>query len=144
MMNADRRSIPTPGVCPEKKRETFERLCWDFDGNTYHLSMNQKSRSMEATVFNQAQMQLLDLMSFVKLPEALDRLNKAISDYFAREAQKAIDRLWESGDLNEDKIEGFRRLHERKSGIEKALDDVKAGRVYEAKGIKDLFGQLDR
>lgn len=68
---------------------------------------------MEATVFNQAQMQLLDMMSFVKTPEALSLLNKAISDYFAREAQKEIDRLWESGDLNEEKVESFRSLHER-------------------------------
>lgn len=70
---------------------------------------------MEATVFNQAQMQLLDMMSFVKTPEALNDLNKAISDYFAREAQKEIDRLWESGDLDEEKVENFRRLHERTS-----------------------------
>lgn len=68
---------------------------------------------MEATVFNQAQMQLLDMMSFVKTPEALNDLNKAISDYFAREAQAEIDRLWESGELSEEKVEGFRSLHER-------------------------------
>lgn len=68
---------------------------------------------MEATVFNQAQMQLLDMMSFVKTPEALNDLNKAISDYFACEAQKEIDRLWESGDLDEEKVENFRRLRER-------------------------------
>lgn len=31
----------------------------------------------------------------------------------------------------------------RKSGIQQALDDVKAGRVYEAKSIEDLMAQLD-
>lgn len=32
----------------------------------------------------------------------------------------------------------------RKSGIDRALDDVKAGRVYEAKNVDDLFEQLER
>lgn len=68
---------------------------------------------MEATVFNQAQMQLLDMMSFVKTPEGLSRLNKALSDYFARQAQEEIDHLWESGELNDEKVESFRHLHER-------------------------------
>lgn len=68
---------------------------------------------MEATVFNQAQMQLLDMMSFVKTSEGLDRLNKALSDYFVRQAQEEIDHLWETGELNEEKVESFRHLHER-------------------------------
>ena len=38
--------------------------------------------------FNQAQLQLLDMMSFVKSPEALDDLNKGISDYFAKRQMK--------------------------------------------------------
>lgn len=39
---------------------------------------------------------------------------------------------------------GWSLKRQRKSGIEKALEDVKAGRVYEAKSVKDLFEQLDR
>ncbi len=31
----------------------------------------------------------------------------------------------------------------RRSGLQKALDDVQAGRIYEAKDIDDLFAQLD-
>ena len=31
----------------------------------------------------------------------------------------------------------------RKSGIDRALDDIKAGRVYEAKSVDDLFDQLE-
>ena len=68
---------------------------------------------MKATVFNPAQMQLLEMMSFVKSDKALNGLKQAISDYFATQAQEEIDRLWEKGDLNEDKVEGFRNLHER-------------------------------
>lgn len=36
------------------------------------------------------------------------------------------------------------KLHTpRKSGIEKALDDVRAGRVYEASSVSDLIAQLE-
>lgn len=68
---------------------------------------------MERTVFNPAQMELLEMMSFVDSPEALSQLKKVISDYFAKQAQKEIDRLWESGQLDENKVESFRNLHER-------------------------------
>ena len=68
---------------------------------------------MDATGFNPAQMQLLEMMSFVKSDKALDGLKQAISDYFAAQAQNEIDRLWENGDLNDEKVEGFRNLHER-------------------------------
>ncbi len=31
----------------------------------------------------------------------------------------------------------------RKTGLEEALDDVKAGRVYHADSVEDLFNQLE-
>ena len=31
----------------------------------------------------------------------------------------------------------------RKSGLQKAMEDVRAGRVYEAKDVDDLLAQLD-
>lgn len=68
---------------------------------------------MEATVFNPAQLQVLEMMSFVKSNEALSELKQVISDFFAKQAQAEIDRLWESGELNEEKVESFRELHQR-------------------------------
>ena len=68
---------------------------------------------MQNTVFNNAQMELLDMMSFVDTPEMLAQLKQAISDFFARRAEEEIDRLWETGALNEQKVESFRYLHER-------------------------------
>lgn len=70
---------------------------------------------MKTTVFNQAQLELLDLMSFVDSQEMLAQLKQAISDYFARQTENEIDRLWQEGTLNETKVEGFRQLHERTS-----------------------------
>lgn len=70
-------------------------------------------KDMQSTVFNNAQMELLDMMSFVDTPEMLAQLKQAISDFFARRAEEEIDRLWETGALDEQKVENFRNLHER-------------------------------
>lgn len=35
------------------------------------------------------------------------------ANHFAELAKKEIDRLWETGELNEEKVESFRHLHER-------------------------------
>ena len=70
-------------------------------------------KDMQSTVFNNAQMELLDMMSFVDTPEMLAQLKQALSDFFARRAEEEIDRLWETGALNEQKVESFRNLHER-------------------------------
>ena len=62
---------------------------------------------------NQAQQQILDMLSFIKTPEALRDLNKVISDYFVQMADAELDRMWNEGTLNEERIESFRHLHER-------------------------------
>lgn len=38
---------------------------------------------------------------------------------------------------------GWTMKRQRKSGIQQALEDVEAGRVYEAKSVEDLMAQLD-
>lgn len=66
----------------------------------------------QTTTLNPAQMQLLDMMSFVKTPEALHELNKVISDYFVQKADDEMNRMWDEGTLSEEHIESFRHLHE--------------------------------
>ncbi len=70
---------------------------------------------MEAinTHFNQAQLKLLDMLSYVKTPQALHDLENVISDYFAQKAQDEMEKMWQEGTLNDEKIEEFRLLHER-------------------------------
>lgn len=77
------------------------------------LLLVQKNNTMEATVLNDAQLELLKMMSFFSTPEALGDLKQAISNYFAKKAEDEIDRLWKNGTLTEAKVEGFRSLHER-------------------------------
>lgn len=52
-------------------------------------------------------------MSFVKSEDTLQELKQQISEKFAQKVQAEIDRLWEVGELNEEKVESFRNLHER-------------------------------
>ena len=68
---------------------------------------------MAATVLNEAQLELLRMMSVFNTPEAVADLKQAISNFFAQKAEEEIDKLWENGTLTEAKVEGFRSLHER-------------------------------
>ena len=62
---------------------------------------------------NGAQKEFLEILSFVRTPESLTELNKVVSDYFAKKADAEMEKLWDSGALNSERIEGFRHLHER-------------------------------
>ena len=68
---------------------------------------------MQTTSLNNAQLEILDMMSFVKSQEALADLKQAISNYFASELEKEMNRMWETGEITEEKVENFRTIHER-------------------------------
>ena len=51
---------------------------------------------MAATVFNDAQLEVLRMMSVFNTPEAVKDLKQSISNYFAQKAEEEIDRLYES------------------------------------------------
>ena len=53
----------------------------------------------QLATMNQAQLQILDMLSFIKTPEALQDLNKVISDYFVQKADAELDRMWNEGTL---------------------------------------------
>ena len=53
----------------------------------------------EAATLNQAQMQILDMMSFVKTPEALKDLKQAISNYFAQRADAEKSNIKYANDM---------------------------------------------
>lgn len=68
---------------------------------------------MAATVFNDAQVDLINMMQWVKTPEALADLKQAISDSFAKKVKEEMDRMWENGEMTQDKVDSFATLHER-------------------------------
>ena len=68
---------------------------------------------MQATKLNTAQIELLRMMSFVKTDDSMKELKSVISHYFAKKAKDEMDKMWESGEMNEEKFNRFRTLHER-------------------------------
>lgn len=68
---------------------------------------------MEHTVFNEAQLDILNMMQWVKSPEALNNLKQAISDFFAKKAKEEMDALWANGTMTQEKFDSFATLHER-------------------------------
>lgn len=68
---------------------------------------------MAATVLNDAQIDILNMMQWVKSPETLADLKQAISAFFAKKAKEEIDAMWANGKMNETKFNSFENLHER-------------------------------
>ena len=65
------------------------------------------------TKFNSAQIEVMNMMSFINTKSSWQRLKEALSDYFEKQLDDEIDAMWQDGRLNEEKVESFRTLHER-------------------------------
>lgn len=68
---------------------------------------------MKATVLNDAQLDLLNMMHWINSPEILADLKQVISDYFAKKAKEEMDAMWTRGDMTQEKFNSFEHLHER-------------------------------
>ena len=65
------------------------------------------------TVFNSAQIELLDAMASIQSEAELIDLKHTISEFFARRADEEMERLWQSGEWNEQTIEDLKNAHYR-------------------------------
>ncbi len=70
-------------------------------------------RSMETTVFNNAQKHILKLMSTFKTDRQVEELRDVLSEYYARKAEEELDRLWDEGVLDQKKLDELRMQHLR-------------------------------
>lgn len=68
---------------------------------------------METTVFNKAQLHLLQMMSYIKTNEELDELKNVLSDYFAKKVDAELDALCAQGAITESTIEEWGKEHLR-------------------------------
>ena len=68
---------------------------------------------MHTSKLNTAQIELLRMMSFVKTDDSMRELRHVISRYFADKAKDEMEKMWKSGEMNEEKFNSFRTLHER-------------------------------
>lgn len=75
--------------------------------------MQTTTNHSQPTVFNEAQLELLGMMSHIKSEKTLRELRLVVSQFFAQKAEDAINEMWADGTLNDEKVESFRNLHER-------------------------------
>lgn len=70
-------------------------------------------QDMERTIFTPAQLEILDLMSYVENEDTLIEIRDMLSRYFAQKAEKEIDKLWDEGVINDTVIENWKTEHMR-------------------------------
>ena len=68
---------------------------------------------METIMFSPAQMHLVTLMSHIKSTAALDQLKDQLAEFYARQIDEDMEKLWESGEWNEQKLESLKEAHFR-------------------------------
>ena len=62
---------------------------------------------------NAAQMDFLQLLGHIKTIEELEELSQVVSDFYARKAEEAMDRLWEAGLWDQEKNDAILKEHLR-------------------------------
>ena len=65
------------------------------------------------TPFSPFQIEMLELVSRVQSEGEMDDIRRLLGQYFAKQAEDAIDRLWDEGKLNDEVIEGWKHEHMR-------------------------------
>ena len=64
----------------------------------------------QPTVFNDAQLYLLDVFSDIKTDKELLEIKKLISDYYAKKLDTALDDMWQSGELDQKRLDEINEL----------------------------------
>ncbi len=59
----------------------------------------------QTNVLNEAQLSILRLLGSMKTVEEVNELRQVICDYYARKVDDEVDKLWESGQWNNEKNE---------------------------------------
>ena len=68
---------------------------------------------MGRMIFNEAQLELLNVLADVKDEAELMALKHAISEFFARRADEEMEKLWDSGEWNEETLQELKTAHYR-------------------------------
>lgn len=68
---------------------------------------------MKRTVFNKAQIEILETMASLKSEEDFIALKRVLSEFFARRADEEMEKLWQSGQWNEQTLKDLRNAHYR-------------------------------
>jgi len=87
----------------------IKTLCYLHE-NMYFYQIKQTDTMGYAEI---AQLEIMNAAANVASQEDLDDLRMTLSKFFAERAQRAIDKLWDEGKLNQDKLDELRGKHLR-------------------------------
>ena len=69
--------------------------------------------NLQSTPFTPFQIEMLELISRVKSESEMKNISRLLGQYFAKQAENAIDRLWDEGKINDDVIDEWKNEHMR-------------------------------
>lgn len=65
------------------------------------------------TTLTEGQLHILEMLTRCKTEESLKQLKKALCEFYAKQAESEMERLWEEGVVNEQVIEEWGKEHMR-------------------------------
>ena len=72
-----------------------------------------EAATVQSTPFTPFQIEMLELISRVTSEAEMRDIRRMLGQYFAKQAEDAIDRLWEEGVLNDGVMEEWKKEHMR-------------------------------
>lgn len=72
-----------------------------------------EAATLQSMPFTPFQIEMLELTSRVTSEVEMQDIRRMLGQYFAKQAEDAIDRLWDEGKLNDDVIEEWKNEHMR-------------------------------
>ena len=66
--------------------------------------------SVQPTVFNPAQLYLLDVFSRIKSNDELNDIKQLVCDYYAKKLDAELDRLWDEGILDQKRLDEINEM----------------------------------
>lgn len=66
--------------------------------------------SVQPTVFNPAQLYLLDVFSRIKSDDELNDIKLLVSNYYAKKLDKLTEKMWESGELDQKRLDEINEM----------------------------------
>ncbi len=68
---------------------------------------------METTILNPAQIMILESFASAKSQEEMDELMDMLRNFYAKKMDRELERLWDEGLLNQEKLDELREQHLR-------------------------------
>jgi len=66
--------------------------------------------NVQPTVFNAAQLYLLNVFSHIKSEEELNDIKKLVADYYAKRLDALTEKMWESGELDQKRLDEINEM----------------------------------